>query len=106
MTPSYFTDAITLFSGKVKLFILDDDISLCKLLSGIFTSPLFNISTATDIDQAFTAIGKPSNQWHCWIVDVDLGNGQTALRYLNNGRNSLLQLFYRAFGPWESHLMP
>jgi ActR/RegA family two-component response regulator len=79
MIPSYFTDAITLFSGKVKLLILDDDISLCKSLSGIFVSPLFNISTATDLDQAFTAIGKPSNQWHCWIVDVDLGNGQNGL---------------------------
>ncbi len=79
MIPSYFTDAITLFRGKVKLLILDDNASLCKSLRAIFASPLFNISTATSLDQANWIIGKPNNQWHCWIVDVDLGGGQNGL---------------------------
>jgi hypothetical protein len=78
----FLSEAHDRFRHKVKLLIIDDDASICTMLGEIFVSPLFCISSVTSLEEAYRIIGNSPDQWHCWIVDVDLGCNRTGLDLL------------------------
>ena len=79
---SSYQDGIELFKKKVNLLIVDDDRNVIDSLVGVFASPLFNIKTVTALGEAYNVIGASPDQWHCWIVDIDLGQGNSGLELL------------------------
>ena len=76
-------NGLMIFNKKINLLIVDDDAVLRDALSGIFVSPLFNISTAATLNQACDLIDRAPDCWHCRIVDIDLGHGRTGLELLS-----------------------
>jgi CheY-like chemotaxis protein len=81
MTP-LLSKAIDLLRQKVNLLIIDDDVVIRDSLVGLFSSPLFRTVPASSLDKALQAIGPASTGWHCWIVDIDLGQGTSGLSLL------------------------
>jgi ActR/RegA family two-component response regulator len=59
---------------KVNLLIVDDDQLILKALTARFDSPLFQITTAENYNDACLKIAQPGTHWHCWILDIDLGD--------------------------------
>ena len=80
---TFLQNGLTFFEKKINLLIVDDDAIVRDSLSGIFVSPLFNISTTSSWAQACDTIEKSQGPWHCWIVDIDLGKGQCGLDLLS-----------------------
>jgi ActR/RegA family two-component response regulator len=81
-TSSSHQDAVGLFKKKINLLIVDDDRHVIDSLADVFTSPLFTIKTVASLDEAYGAIGALPHLWHCWIVDIDLGQGASGLELL------------------------
>jgi len=84
---SFLKEAITLFRNKVKLLVIDDDSHARASLTDLFSSPLFSVSTTASLDEAYTIVGTTPENWHCWIVDIDLAKGQSGLQLLKRYPN-------------------
>jgi len=64
---------------KANILLVDDDRSLLRSVSKLFTSPNFSIATADSLPDAIAKIKASSAPWHCWVLDIDLGEGQSGL---------------------------
>jgi len=75
-----------LFRGKVNLLLVEDNPGDLRLLRMAFDSPLLNVATARSFSEAEKVIRTGSENWHCWIVDVNLGghNGFELMRLRPN----------------------
>ncbi len=63
---------LSLFPEKVNLLIVDDDPVVLDAVTALFSSPLFNITTASTLKDAFSIINSSQKPWHCWILDIAL----------------------------------
>jgi hypothetical protein len=75
------------FSGRINLLIVEDDVSLLLMLKKTFSLPYINVVQASSMKDASKAITRLGGAWHCWIVDMCLGekkNAGTALIEENN----------------------
>jgi CheY-like chemotaxis protein len=72
------------FRNKVNLFLADDDRHVLKSLETCFSSPLFKTTCADSFQEALTKITAPSPPWHCWILDIDLGENRSGLELMKS----------------------
>jgi hypothetical protein len=72
----------SLFRNKVNILLVDDDRHILKSLESNFSSPLFKTSCIDSFSGAFTAITAPAPPWHCWILDIDLGENRSGLEIM------------------------
>jgi CheY-like chemotaxis protein len=89
-------EAEALFHNKIKLLVVDDDELICKALKELFQSPLFYISTASSFEEASDLIGNSPDQWHTWIVDIDLGRKKSGIDLLKVYPNYQFAIFLSA----------
>lgn len=78
---------LRLFEKRIGLLIVDDHEILRVSLADIFSSPLFDVTTAATVNQACDVIDQRPVPWHCWVVDIDLGRGQSGLDLLTRYPN-------------------
>jgi ActR/RegA family two-component response regulator len=90
------SEAEALFCNKIKLLVVEDDEFMCKSLRDIFLSPLFYVSTASSFEEASDVIGNSPDQWHCWIVDINLGKRKTGIDLLKVYPNFQFSIFLSA----------
>jgi DNA-binding NarL/FixJ family response regulator len=64
---------ISRFLKRMKLLIADTDTSILASLATAFSTPLVDVKTASDANQATNAISRSSCPWHTWIFDISLG---------------------------------
>ena len=70
------------FHSKVHLLIVDDDYHILKSLENNFTSPLFKISCSDTYNEALSLTLNRDITWHCWILDIDLGENRSGLEIM------------------------
>jgi CheY-like chemotaxis protein len=80
--PDEATPVLSQFNFKVNLLIVDDDRYILKSLERNFASPLFKITCINSFSNAATAIQSSSTRWHCWILDIDLGENRSGLELM------------------------
>lgn len=61
-----------IFKNKVNLLVIDDEPLILDAVIGIFSSPLFNITTGSTLQEAYKIINKTEVPWHCWILDINI----------------------------------
>lgn len=61
-----------IFKNKVNLLVIDDEPIILDAVIGIFSSPLFNITTGSTLQEAYKIINKTEVPWHCWILDINI----------------------------------
>ena len=66
----------------VSLLIVDDEKTVLSSVAALFSSPLWSITTAATLGGARRALGRPAKPWHCWILDVALGEHENGLELL------------------------
>jgi len=78
--PSTLSDTInisekltTYFSNRMKLLVVDDSEITLSYIEGFFSTPLINVSTVSNSNDAFSLIAESPLLWHCWIIDINLG---------------------------------
>ncbi|MBN2037236.1 MAG: response regulator [Chitinispirillaceae bacterium] len=89
-------------SGRINLIIVEDEESLLSMLRATFSSPYINIVTASEMREAGEKIAQRGAIWHCWIVDMCLGERKdagTALIEENN--NFPFAIVYSGLGSME-----
>jgi ActR/RegA family two-component response regulator len=64
---------IEFLSKRINLLIVDDLDMTLNCLEGFFSTPFIRVFTASNSEDAFKLISMPSLQWHCWIIDMNLG---------------------------------
>jgi hypothetical protein len=68
------------FRGKVNLLLVDDDRHVLKSLSRNFTSPAFALTSYDSFTDAIRSLRRSDGApWHCWVLDMDLGEGKTGI---------------------------
>jgi hypothetical protein len=68
------------FRNKVNLLLVDDDRHILSSLERNFTSPAFKVAAIDTYNDAQQAVGRKNRDpWHCWVLDVDLGEGKTGI---------------------------
>jgi hypothetical protein len=67
------------FHSKINLLIVDDDRHILKSLENNFTSPLFKITCIDAYNDAIISTRNQNISWHCWIIDIDLGENRSGL---------------------------
>ncbi|MBN1128300.1 MAG: response regulator [Chitinispirillaceae bacterium] len=70
------------FKSKVNLLIVDDDRHILKSLESNFTSPLFKITCVDSFNEALSSAQNHGAHWHCWILDIDLGENRSGLEIM------------------------
>lgn len=74
---------IDYFKKKINILIIDDDLQIANILADdLFVSPLYDIMTVSTLKEACYQISQTRRKWHCWIVDINLkegDNGSTLL---------------------------
>ena len=63
---------LDVFAKKINLLVIDDEPVILDAVTGIFSSPLFNIVTGSTIKEAFKIINEAQEPWHCWILDINI----------------------------------
>ena len=71
--------AIDRFSGKINLLVVDDDLHILSSFERTFNSPAFTITTTDSYSEASKATQNSYCPWHCWILDIDLGENRTGI---------------------------
>ena len=76
--------ALDLFRNKVNLLLVDDDRHILKSLERNFASPAFKVTSIDTYGDALHALRRnDADPWHCWILDIDLGEGKTGIDIMN-----------------------
>jgi ActR/RegA family two-component response regulator len=70
-----------LFKGKVNQLIVDDDRHVLKTLGCYFSSAAFKVTFLDNFTYAMAAVA--TGTWHCWLLDIDLGDGRTGLEIMH-----------------------
>ncbi len=73
---------LKLFRSKINLLIVDDDPVVLDSIKFLFSSPLFNIMTGSDLKQALEIINSAQKPWHCWILDIALDEEDDGFKIL------------------------
>jgi hypothetical protein len=64
--------------GRINLLIVEDEPTLLSMLRETFSLPYIKIVRASSMNGAKKAIRKHGAVWHCWIVDMCLGDRENA----------------------------
>lgn len=75
------------FNKKINILTVDDEPVILDAVTGIFSSPLFNIAIGSTVREAFRIISKSEDPWHCWILDINIekeGDGFDILKKYPN----------------------
>ena len=75
--------ALNHFRGKINLLVVDDDLHILNSLERTFDSPAFNITTIDSYSEAIKITQSRNCSWHCWILDIDLGENRTGIEIMN-----------------------
>jgi ActR/RegA family two-component response regulator len=82
------TKDISVSYGKsVNILLVDDDSSMVYVLGSMLSSPFVNLSTCATFPEALAAAGMHEKMWHCWVLDVDLGEGHTSVELMQHHPN-------------------
>ena len=91
------------FAKRMNLLIVDDSEMVITCLEGFFSTPFINVSTATTVDSAFKLISTPSRQWHCWIIDMNLGNRlNEGLDIIEQNKSFPFSIIFSGIGSMET----
>ena len=71
--PKIDNTILDFFNKKINILAIDDERVILDAVTGIFSSPLFNIITGSTVKQAFKIINETKEPWHCWILDINIG---------------------------------
>ncbi len=77
-TQDLTAEMLAKFRQSVHLLLVDDDYHILSSLKPLFSGELCSVTTASSLSEALSTI-KSSDQWHCWVLDVDLGEGHSGL---------------------------
>ena len=97
MTKAY-DKIIKAFEGQINLLLVDSDKKYLEFLESTFTSPLFNIKKVSSLQPALAAIRKSNDFWHCWVVDVALGEHNEGLTLLKKYRGFPFTIVWSGLG--------
>lgn len=78
------TKSLDRFRGAVNLLVVDDDIHILGSLETTFSSPVFKKTMMESYDHAVDAV-RPGAMWHCWVLDIDLGENKTGIDLMKAG---------------------
>jgi CheY-like chemotaxis protein len=67
---------------KIGILIVDDNPAVAALIKETLESTLCSVHAASSLHDAQRKIEQSRGMWHCWIVDINLGNGQSGLSLL------------------------
>lgn len=76
----------SLFKERIHLLIIDDDPVVIDILTSLFSSSLFNISSGSSVEEAFRIIDTANHPWHCWILDIAMTEARDGLKILKKYR--------------------
>lgn len=93
-----FSRCLKLFRGKIHLLLVDDDRLILKSLNALFSSPVFSVSSAESYSQAIKHLSAHTGPWHCWVLDLDLGDEHNGLDIMDMGNNSTATLILSGLG--------
>ena len=65
--------------NSANILVIDDNIALQSMLKKMLQSSLATIHSAPTMNSAHNLIKQSKTDWHCWIVDIDLGMGYSGL---------------------------
>ena len=68
--------------SSINLLIVDDFPVMQKSIVELFSSPLFNISTAASACEARTSINS-NKLWHCWVLDISMEEKYSGINLLS-----------------------
>jgi ActR/RegA family two-component response regulator len=74
---------LEMFSGRVRLLIVDDDERILDGLTDMFVSPLFSVKAVTTVHKAKEAIDRGKAPWHTWILDIAIQDEEDGLTFLS-----------------------
>jgi CheY-like chemotaxis protein len=77
-----YKSIIDVFNKKINLLVIDDEPIVLDVVVNMFPSPLFNINTGSSLEQAYQKIDEAEEPWHCWILDINIGDGENGLDIL------------------------
>jgi hypothetical protein len=93
-----YENIVKAFEGQINLLLVDGDKKYLDFLESIFTSPLFNIKKVTSLKPALSTIQKSNSFWHCWVVDVALGEDNEGLMLLREYREFPFTIVWSGLG--------
>jgi hypothetical protein len=94
--------AVQFLSNRINLIIIEDEASLLSMLKETFSHPYLKVAHASSMKEAKKAISRSGAVWHCWIVDMCLGeieNAGTAL--IEKYDNFPFAIVYSGLGSME-----
>jgi|GEM_PF-5515770 hypothetical protein len=90
-------------AGRIHVLIVEDEQSLRTMLVDVFSTPCTSVSTAATIVEAENVIARHSGAWHCWIVDLCLGQKKDAgMALIEKHGNFPFAIVYSGMGSMES----
>jgi hypothetical protein len=78
------TKSLDRFRGSVNLLVVDDDIHILGSLEATFSSPVFKKTMIDSYGHAVDAV-RPGAVWHCWVLDIDLGENKSGIDLMKAG---------------------
>jgi hypothetical protein len=95
--------ALSFLSGRINLLIVEDEVSLLLMLKKTFSLPYINVVQASAVKEARDAIARSRAAWHCWIVDMCLGEESGAgTTLIEQHGNFPFAIVYSGLGSMES----
>jgi hypothetical protein len=90
-------------SRRINLLVVEDEVSLLSMLRETFSTPYINIVTASNMKTATNVVARTGTAWHCWIVDMCLGEKKNAGTALIEGYGHFpFAIVYSGLGSMES----
>jgi hypothetical protein len=95
--------ALSFLSGRINLLIVEDEVGQLVLLKRAFALPYINVVQASTIQEARKAFARDTDAWHCWIVDMCLGETTGAgTTLIEEHGNFPFAIVYSGLGSMES----
>jgi hypothetical protein len=90
------------YSKRVNLLIVEDEPEILSWLGEIFLIPSINVSIAKTLDEAKALINSSGITWHCWIIDMCLGDRKNAgLELIEESNNFPFSIVYSGIQSME-----
>jgi hypothetical protein len=94
--------SVSFLSGRINLLIVEDEVSLLLMLKKTFSLPSIDVVQASSLKEARKAIARPGAVWHCWIVDMCLGEKKNAgIVLIEEQDNFPFAIVYSGLGSME-----
>lgn len=78
-----YTSLFEYFKRKINILVIDDEDVVLDVVTELFYSPIFKITTGSSLDEAIRIISrKKKTTWHCWIVDVSMRGERDGLKLI------------------------